>query len=423
MTSVSGRVTPRAVVVGHVAAGVVVAVGVAAQIARPLAPEYPVPEAASVFDAQQLARAEAYRAPLRWAGLASMAVRAGVPLLVVLTPVGRRAIEAVGRRTGGRRRPALTAAAVAVGVGMAVELLRLPLSFWVGFVHEGDWGFRTQGLGGWVSDLLRNWLIGSAAVAVLASGAVLLVRRLPRAWMPVGALLAAGASVLLIFVAPRVLEPLEFRLTPLPEGPVRAEVQRVLAAAEIEVSEILVADASRRTTKQNAYVSGLGATRRVVLYDTLVEGQTPEQIGLILAHELGHDGNGDIERNALFAAAGAVAGTYALGGLMWLRRRRGLVAGTSPRAVAVAVVAVLLVDLASIPVQTWLSRRAEAAADHAALELTSQPEVFVAAQEELALANLADPAPPRWAYLLWWTHPSTMERIGMGLGWVDEPTP
>jgi STE24 endopeptidase len=254
---------------------------------------------------------------------------------------------------------------------------------------------------------------------VLAGGAVVLIRRLPRAWPPVAGLAGAGLTALLIFAAPLVLEPLAYRFTPLPDGPVRDEVVRVLEAAGTQVDELLVADASRRTTKQNAYVSGLGGTRRVVLFDTLVQGRSAEEVGVVLAHELGHDRNRDLARNALFGAAGSVTAAYALAGALALARRRGLT-GVSPRGVAAVVAALALLQAASLPAQSWLSRRAEAAADYVALELTREPDVFEAMQRGLAEANLGDPAPPSWAYSLWWTHPTTTERIAMARAWAAD---
>lgn len=413
----SGRRGRIGTLLGHAAAGAVVTLGLAAELVRPLAPELgPAPDPGAVFDAAFLARAGSYRAPLRSAGLASLAVDVGVPLLVLATPVGRRALDRLGPFA--RRRPALGAVAVAVGITVAVEVAKLPLSYWAGYVHEGVWGFRTQDLGGWASDWVRYRAPAWAATAALAGGAVVLIRRLPRAWPPVAGLAAAGVTALLVFAAPLVLEPLAYRFSPLPDGPVRDEVVRVLESAGTRVDQLLVADASRRTTKQNAYVSGLGATRRVVLYDTLIEGRSPEEIGVVLAHELGHDRNADVWRGALLGAAGAVAGAYALAVVLAAARRRGLDA-TAPRTVAAVVAALTLLQVASLPAQSWLSRRAETAADFAALELTGQPEVFEAMQRGLAEANLGDPAPPRWSYALWSTHPSTVERIGMARGWAD----
>jgi STE24 endopeptidase len=274
---------------------------------------------------------------------------------------------------------------------------------------------------------VRDWSIAAGlswlAIAVMALGGWTLARRLPRLWAPVAAFGAAGLTVVLAVIAPVVLEPLFLRTRPLEPGPVRDEVERVLERADVETDRILVADASRRTTKENAYVSGLGATRHVVLYDTLLAGRTPPEVGLVLAHELGHVRHADVARGVLLAGAGAVAGTYGLALLMGWRARRGCQDGPAdPRAAAVVMAAVVLASVVVMPLERAVSRRAEAAADLAALELTQDPATYMDAQVGIARASLSDPAPPAWVNVLWLTHPPPLARLAMGLQWpADGP--
>jgi len=407
-------------IAGHAVAATVATAGVVAEIARPLAPPVgPAPSAASLFAPEFLERAAAYRGPLRTAGVIQLAISVGVPLLVAATPAGRRLAVRLARLAGPNR-PARAAALVAVAVVVATSLARLPLSFWAGYVHEGDWNFRTQGLDGWA----RDWLAGHGpawvAAAVLAGAATAVYLRLPRAWPLAIGLGGTALSALLILAAPLVLEPLQFRFIPLAPGPVRDEVERVLDRAGKDVQTILVADASRRTTKENAYVSGLGATRRVVLFDTLIANRPVEEIGQILAHELGHDRNSDLARNALLSGTAAVSAAYGAAAVLALRRRRTPSAGLAdPRAVVAVLAAMAVAQTITLPLSNWMSRRAEGAADAAALEYTADPETFVAMQRALAVANLSQPDPPRWAQALWGTHPSAVERIGLGLAWEN----
>lgn len=399
-------------------AGAVAVAGVIAQIARPLAPSMgTVPSAASLFDAGFLERAAAYRGPLRVAGATQLAISVAVPVLIAATPSGRRLALRLAKAAGPDH-PARGAALIAVAVVVATSLARLPLAFWAGYVHEGEWGFRTQGLGGWA----RDWVVGHGpawlAAALLAGAATALYLRLPRAWPLAFGLGGTALSALLIVIAPLVLEPLEFRFTPLPPGPVRQEVERVLDRAGADVAHLLVADASRRTTKENAYVSGLGATRRVVLYDTLIANRPVAEIGQVLAHELGHDRNRDLHRSVLLSGTGAVLAAYGLAAA--LRHRRVPAAGLADPRVLVAVITALAVAaVVSLPLSNWVSRRAEAAADAAALEYTDDPPTFVAMQRALAVTNLSQPDPPGWVQFLWGSHPSAVERIGLGLGWEN----
>ncbi|HWB71244.1 MAG TPA: M48 family metalloprotease [Egibacteraceae bacterium] len=402
----------------HAVAGLVVAAGLLAQVVRPVAPDLgPAPPAERWFDASYLGLADAYNTPRYAVGVVALALAVLVPCAAAGTRPGRGVTDRLVAAVGDRR-PGRAAAVVVAVVVAATDVARIPLAFWVGYLHEGAYGLRTQGVGGWAYDWVVGHVPGWLAAAGLALVGYPLARRLPRAWPAVGGLGAAAAWALVVFAGPVVLEPLWLRTWPLPPGPVRGEVQRVLDGAGVRVEAILVADASRRTTRQNAYLSGLGATRRVVLFDTLVQGRSPQEVGLVLAHELGHQRNADIGRAAMLAAAGAVATAYALAGLTRARVRWGRQATpAAPRCAALLVAAVAVLSVASLPAQALVSRRAEAAADLAALELTGDPQTYLALQRSLARVNLADPAPPRWAYLLWWTHPPATARLELGERW------
>lgn len=411
----AGAHPPRTLAPWHAAVVALVVAGAAAQVLRPLAPETgPALDAATWFDPGHLARVEAYRTPRYAWSLVSLLVRVALPCLVAFTPAGRRLVGALVARAGAHRR-GRAATAVVLGVLVATDLVLLPIAFWSGYVHEGAFGFRTQGLGGWAYDWLLARVPTWVAAAVLVPAGYALARRLPRAWPPVAALAAAALGALAVLATPLVLEPLRFDTEPLPDGPVRAEVERVLARAGEEVDGILVADASRRTTKTNAYVSGLGPTRRVVLYDTLVASQPAPEVGLILAHELGHRRHHDVARGTLAGAAGVAVLVYAIAAVLRRRSAGGRQRGVAdPAGAAVALAVVVVLNVGSLPLQQAISRRAEAAADHAALRISGDPDTFLAAKEALARSNLSDPDPPGWVYALWYSHPSVAERLTMG---------
>lgn len=409
----------RLTTLAHAAALLAVVVGIGMNLLRPLAPDLgPVPDPATWFDAAHLALAQRYRGPLYWVALAGLAVRVLVPALAVVTPAGRRVTGRIIRRVGPHRR-ATAATATVLTIVVVTDLVVLPLAFWAGYVHEGAWGFRTQGLAGWAYD----WMVAKApmwlAVVIVTFGGYRLVLLLPRLWPAVGGLLAGGLAAVAVFGAPVVLEPLVFRMQPLPAGEVRQAVEHVMERADVTIEQILVADASRRTTKRNAYVSGLGTTRRVVLYDTLVDNHPPEEVAMVLAHEVGHHVNGDLGRGTAGAMAGAVLMAYLLA--MVVRRRVDTGAQDSQHDPAGAPTLVLVVVLAAVlsaPLQMHVSRQAEAAADLAALELTRDPETFLAMQEGLARAALGGPVPPVWARLLWASHPPVAARMGMAEWWA-----
>ena len=356
-----------------------------------------------------LARIAAYRTPLRVAGVAVQIIDLLVPIAIAVTPLGRRLVARIVAAIGADR-PVRAAAGVVAAIVMLAALVRLPIGIWA-YHHARAFGLSTQSLAGWFGD----WGIARGVELLVAVGltaaAYAVVRRWPRRWhliaAPLGVIVVAAA----VLVAPLVIEPLEFDFRPLPDGPMRRELEQVLAADGRAQSPLLVADASRRTTMQNAYVSGLWGTRRIVLYDTLLE-RDPSEVAQVLAHELAHERNEDLIRSVLVGSVGWILACLILAAVArWLVSSGRQVEPHDPRGAAalLAVVAALLA--LSAPVTSWYSRRAEAAADAGALALTSDPNTFCAMQRGLVERNLSDPAPPTWQRVWWSTHPPPASRL------------
>jgi STE24 endopeptidase len=182
----------------------------------------------------------------------------------------------------------------------------------------------------------------------------------------------------------------------------------------VPVRDVLVADASRRTRAVNAYVSGLGPTRRIVVYDTLLREAPSEEVVAVVAHELGHAKDRDVLTGTLTGALGtaaAVVALYLLGSWAGLLRAAGVDSIAEPRAIALMIAVAAVAGIAAAPAQAFLSRRTEARADAHALALTGRPAEFEAMQRRLSTVNLADPDPPRWEYLYFATHPTTVQRM------------
>jgi STE24 endopeptidase len=193
----------------------------------------------------------------------------------------------------------------------------------------------------------------------------------------------------------------------------RQELVEMAARDGVPVSDVLVADASRRTTALNAYVSGFGPSRRIVVYDTLLRDAPPSEVKLVVAHELGHAKYNDVLRATAIGALGAALAVcllYLALGWAPLLSRAG-VGEAGPRAIALIMALSALAALATSPVASWASRRTEARADEHALELTRDPATFIEMQRRLAVQNLADLDPPPILYFLYATHPAGPERI------------
>jgi STE24 endopeptidase len=217
-----------------------------------------------------------------------------------------------------------------------------------------------------------------------------------------------------------VIEPAFNEFTPLPAGELRTELLVLAEENGTPVQDVLVSDASRRTTALNAYVSGFGATRRIVVYDTVLEQLTDEEIESITAHELGHVATDDVLTGTLMGALGAAAGVAALGWLLAsprLLRRAGADSAADPRAIPLILFLVAVGGLAAAPVQNLVSRHVEARADLHALELTGDPETFIAMQRGLASTNLSDPDPPAAWQWFFGSHPTVAERVALAEDW------
>ncbi|MDN5803564.1 MAG: M48 family metalloprotease [Microlunatus sp.] len=200
----------------------------------------------------------------------------------------------------------------------------------------------------------------------------------------------------------------------MPAGPLRDELVTMATRDGLPVRNVLVADASRRTTGLNAYVSGLGTTRRIVVYDTLLREAPADEVRGVVAHELGHAKDRDPELGALLGAIGAAAAVvalYLLGQWGALLHRAGVNSIGSPRAIGLVLAMMAVAGLLSGPLGNLVSRRVEARADQHALRLTEDGAGFAAMQLRLARVNLADVRPPRIEYLLFATHPDTVERL------------
>jgi STE24 endopeptidase len=359
----------------------------------------------------EVARARTFRAALRPGSYGALLVGLLIALALGLTPLGGKLIGLVSRPFGEH----WIAQAVLGGLAVVLvaDLVTLPFAAWRHAVVT-RYGLSTQSWGGWGVDLLKSYAVSAVIGAIALLGFYAVTRFAPRWWWALGAAGAAVLVVLLSFVLPVLVEPVFNRFTPMPAGPLRTELMALAERDRVPVRDVLVADASRRTRAVNAYVSGFGPTRRIVVYDTLLREATPAEVTSVVAHELGHAKEQDVLSGTLTGALGAAAAVtalYLLGSWGGLLRAAGVDSIAQPRAFALLFAVVAIVGLASTPAQALLSRRVEARADAHALDLTGDPATFEAMQRRLATVNLADPDPPRWEYLYSASHPSTVERM------------
>ena len=227
------------------------------------------------FSAAQLERAADYRGPQLPIYVAQTLLG-----LVMLGLLVARPPRVLTRLTTGSRFVALRVALAAAVVSLVLTVVAMPLGA-VGRQRGIDVGLVTRSWPGWLADVALGGVIQAALMAAAAVALIALMRRAPRWWWaPASIVVVAGASVVL-YVAPVVLDPLFNRFTPV-EQRVRADVVQLGAAAGVEVGEVLSIDASKRTTAANAYVAGFGSTKRVVVYDTLLERFPRSELRFVL---------------------------------------------------------------------------------------------------------------------------------------------
>ena len=380
-------------------------------------PPDPVPVAETdYFTPAELDRADDFRVPQRWLGYAGLALDLAVLTALALgRPAAlRRALQRLAAR------PLLGAAVAGASVALLTAVAALPFGL-VAHERAVDAGLSTQALDSWLWDLARS----AGITAVLTAGGtallLLLVRRFPRRWWIPGAALTTGIAIVFVWIAPVVLAPIFNKFEPLPESsPARADVLALAEEAGVDIGEVYRIDASRRVTSLNAFVDGLGSSKRVVLYDNLLDQAERPELRSVVAHELGHVAHDDIPRGIAYVAIVAPFG------LLFVRELTLAIAGrqgvdpASPAAIPIYLLAVTLASFVLNIPGNQLSRKVEASADGFALELTRDPGALIDLQVQLARTNLSDPDPPGWSHALFATHPSTVERIGAALSARDE---
>jgi STE24 endopeptidase len=359
------------------------------------------------FGAQQLDRIDDFRRVTRILFVASLAVE----LLFLLLLVWKAGVvtDAVAGFAKGRVRTGLVTAGLAV---VAVWLLLLPLaaaSHW----WRRRYGLSEQGYTDWVRD--QSVSLGVQLVLVLVAVAVFmaLATWLGRSWWLAGGPALVLAATVFILAQPLVIDPLFNRFEPLPDRALAARIEALGREEGVTVTSVEVADASRRTTAANAYVAGIGPTRRVVLFDTLLDGRFSEpEIVSVSAHELAHVGRRHLWKGLGWFALIVIPCVFAVAKAA--ERQGGL---SEPRAVPLALAAAFALFLVTLPFANAVSRRYEAEADWIALRSTGDPASFISLEQKLVRFGLVDPDPPAWASVWFGTHPTAMRRIAMAEGY------
>lgn len=374
-------------------------------LAFALLPAAPRPELLAYFSPRQIETGRAYSRALRIAFIGSFALQCGYLAWLLASGRGQALSQLIVKATAGRM--LIASLLTFMLLWLSLKLLSLPSSFFSGFLWQQQWGFSTETASAWFMDYLKN---AGLELALSAGGAFLLllaIERLPRFWWLAAAAFVSVWIIAASYLWPVVVSPLFNRFTPAGDPAVIAMATRLADKAGLPVKEVLIMDASRRTTRGNAYFAGVGATRQIVLYDNLLHNYAVDEVEAVVAHELAHWRQNHIIKGILWG----IAGNAIAWGVLFLMLRAALPGPVPPPHVWLFILLFFyLGSFVTLPVQNLISRQMEREADAVGVMLTGNPDAAIRLQVSLAVKNHADVDPP--AYIrLFSSHPSAYERI------------
>lgn len=305
--------------------------------------------------------------------------------------------------------------ATAAGLLLISWIISLPLAYLRGYRLEHRYEMSNQSTGQWFGEQLKGLGLQLVLMVPIAQLMLGVIRQRPRDWWAALSAMAIPFTVILSHLAPILILPLFNTYQPLRDRELAERLKALAARSGIHVAEILEMDMSRQTRAANAFVAGIGSSKRIVLADTLLEELTHDEIETVVAHEIAHQANRDIWR---FLAAGTIKttliawATYRAFDLVQARteRRTGIRGAGYVEALPLLSLIGSVIGVASLPIDNAYSRSRERKADEFALQLTGKPDAFKSALEKISTNNLVDPDPSRLEEILLHSHPSMSDR-------------
>jgi len=301
-------------------------------------------------------------------------------------------------------------------------LLGIPFDLYGTFVIEARYGFNTTTPKLWITDLIKSQAIGAVLLAFLTGVAFRLIQWSPQQWWLWVWGFMAAFSLFMMFISPYLLEPLFNKYEPITEEGLEADIRSLMEKAGLKVGRVLQMDASRRSRHSNAYFTGIGKVKRIVLFDTLIRQMSHGEIVAVLAHEIGHWKKGHIWKRLLWAEVLALAGSWIGFRLLAWPGLPGMLG--LPGDISLPARMVVLAFIASLalfplnPFSAWRSRCHEREADRYAADLTGRPQELASALVKMSAENLSNLFPHPWYALFYYGHPPTVERVRQLQAWA-----
>ncbi len=379
--------------------------------------------AADRFDAAKLANIAAYKNAGYGAWLPSVCCSVALSLALAFTGFYPFLFDAVCRVTGSPqdfRSAYLCALLFFTAAAVPKELLAVLFSLYREFGVEKRFGFSKMTVKLWLSDMLKQTAISAVLGAVLLAMVIAILMAFPKTWWIFVTAVLFAFSLLLMVIYPLVIAPLFNRFTPLADGELKDKITRLMETVDFKASGIFIMDASKRSGHSNAYFGGIGKSKRIVLFDTLTEILTADELVAVLGHELGHYKLHHIIRRFLLTAPLELLlmrAFYLCAQSEALYAGFGFAIGRNA-ASAVPFIGLFLISLVFSPIASlvsplahFFSRRDEFAADAFSATLTGNPDSLISGLIKLSSENLSDLLPPA-PYVFWhYSHPTLLERI------------
>ena len=299
-------------------------------------------------------------------------------------------------------------------LSLAKTLLDLPFDLFNHFKIESRFGFNHMSFKLWCADLLKSLVLSSIFFALLAAAAFWLIQTAPGFWWLWVWGLLVGFGLLMMVISPYLIEPLFFKFSPLKVEGLEEDIRRMMEKAGLAVSKVLQVDASKRSGHSNAYFTGIGKQKRVVLFDTLLEQLSAEEILAVLAHELGHMKKKHILKRMLLMAAIALCYCWLAHSLTSWQGLPQLVGMQEASFFARLVILFFISGILSFPLTplfSSLSRRDEYQADRFACDLHGNAEDLATALIKMSRENFANLHPHPAYASFYYSHPPVVERV------------
>ena len=369
------------------------------------------PAFASAVDAGTRARSVAYTIERGGFGLAASLVTAALTAAAVAAGILGLLDEACSRIPVG---PYLRGAAFVLAVSICSWLAGLPFSLYATFSIEARYGFNRTTPTTFALDTLKGLALSLVIGVPILLGLFWFMDQAGRWWWVWAFLALTAFELVMNLFYPLVIAPLFNRFTPLPEGSLRDRILELARALGFRTKGIFVMDASRRSRHGNAYFTGLGPVKRIVLYDTLVSTMSEDELLAVLAHEIGHEKRRHVRKSLALSIAMGLAGFWVLSLLVpWepLYRAFGFARASSHAILVVLALASGPATFAFRPLGSLWSRRHEREADRFAVDATGSAEGMVGALVRLSKDSLANLTPHPWYSFYHFSHPTVSERV------------